>query len=43
MPLVPGAGLAEGRDQQLDTYSLAHLNDLKTRTGRSLDAIYVVQ
>lgn len=35
--------IAAAKDQGLDTYSLAHLNDLKTRTGRSLDAIYVVQ
>ena len=27
----------------LDTYTLAHLQDLKMRTGRALDAIYVVQ
>ena len=34
--------LAEAERSNLDTYSHAHLNDLKTRTSRALQAIYVV-
>ena len=35
--------LSAADDDNLDTYSRAHVGDLKMRTGRALDAIFVVQ